>query len=88
MELHISVQRVQSFSQNENFVNTRKKLLKNRNWTFPLVRYFTWIIKFISNIFPWLILETIFPFELTPDPFKLDSSDNFGNSKAFNTVLT
>ena len=25
--------------QNENFVNTSKKNLKNRNWTFPAVRY-------------------------------------------------
>ena len=30
-----------SSPQNENFVNTRKKLLKNRNCTFPVVRCFT-----------------------------------------------
>ena len=26
------------------------KLLKNRNWTFPVVLYFTWIVEFVSNI--------------------------------------
>ena len=32
----------QSSSRNENFVSTSKNFLKNRNWTFPVVRYFTW----------------------------------------------
>ena len=27
--------------RNENFVNTSKKPLKNRNWTSPVMRYFT-----------------------------------------------
>ena len=31
----------QSFSQNKNVVDASKKLLKNRNWNFPVVRYFT-----------------------------------------------
>ena len=31
----------QSCSQNESFVNTSGKLLKVRNETFPVVRYFT-----------------------------------------------
>ena len=35
-----------------------------------------------------MILEIVFSFELTLDPFKLNSIDNVGNSKAFNTVLT
>ena len=29
---------------------TSKKLLKNRNQTFPLVHYFTWKLELISNI--------------------------------------
>ena len=29
------------------------KLLKNRNWTFLAVRYFTWKLKFLSNINLW-----------------------------------
>ena len=33
-----------------NFFNTTKKFLKNRNWIFPVVRYFTWKLEFISNI--------------------------------------
>ena len=31
----------QSYSWNENFVSTSKNVLKNRNWTFPIVHYFT-----------------------------------------------
>ena len=31
----------QSFSRNENFVNTNKNLLKNRISDFPIVHYFT-----------------------------------------------
>ena len=49
MELKRSVQ---SSTQNENTVNTTKKLLKTRYWTFPLEQYFTWNLKFFSNILP------------------------------------
>ena len=45
----------QSFSRNENFVSTNKNLLKNRSWTFPIVRYFTWKPEFVSNIL-WMIV--------------------------------
>ena len=30
-----------SSTQKKNFVDTSKKLLKKRNWNFPVVRYFT-----------------------------------------------
>ena len=40
----------QSSSQNENFVDTSKKLLENRNSTFPIVRYFTTTLKFVSYV--------------------------------------
>ena len=44
---------------NKGFVNTSKKLLKNRNWTFPIASYFTWRLEFPSVIFcPWLHLHT------------------------------
>ena len=36
--------------QNDSFVNTSKRLLKNRNWTSPVVRYFTPTLKFVSYI--------------------------------------
>ena len=39
---------------NENFVSTSKNLLKNRNWTFPALRCFTWKIEFVSNIL-WMM---------------------------------
>ena len=32
--------------------------------------------------------KPFFDSELPPDPFKLNFFDNFGNSKAFHTVLT
>ena len=41
-------------SRNENFVSTSKSLLKNRNSTFPIVRYFTWKLEFVSNIL-WMM---------------------------------
>ena len=40
----------QSSYQNENFVNTSKKLFKNWNWTFPVVCYFTLTLKLVSYI--------------------------------------
>ena len=47
LELKLSAQ---SSSLNDNVVNTSKKLLKNRNWVFPVVRYFTWKLESVSNI--------------------------------------
>ena len=41
---------VWSPSRNGNLVSTIKDLLKNRNLTFPVVLYFTWELKFVSNI--------------------------------------
>ena len=38
-----------SSSRIGNFVSTSKNLLKNRNWTFPVVRYFTWKLEFVST---------------------------------------
>ena len=35
---------------NKGFVNTSKKLLKNRNWTFPIASYFTWRLEFLCYI--------------------------------------
>ena len=46
----------QSCSQNENFDSTSKNLLENRNWTFPVMRYFTWKLEFVSNIL-WIIVD-------------------------------
>ena len=46
------------FLWNENFVSTSKNLLKSRNWAFPVVRYFTRKLEFVSNIL-WTIVETL-----------------------------
>ena len=40
----------QSTFQREHPFNISKKLPKNRNWTFPAVRYFTRKLEFVSNI--------------------------------------
>ena len=40
----------QSPCQNESFVYTSRKLLKNRNSTFPAVRYFTRKLELVPNI--------------------------------------
>ena len=39
-------------SQNENFANTGKRLRENKTWIPPAVRYSTWKLEFLSNIFP------------------------------------
>ena len=38
-----------------NFVNTSKTLLKNRNWTFSVVHFFTWKLEFVSNILSMVV---------------------------------
>ena len=45
----------QSSFQNENFVSSSKNLLKNRNWTLPVMHYFTWKLVFVSSIL-WMIV--------------------------------
>ena len=54
MELHPSAQ---SSFQKEYFVNTSKRLLENRNWIFPVVRYLTWKLEFFSIIFSVLVVS-------------------------------
>ena len=51
---------VQSSSQNQNFVNTSKNILKNINQTFLVVRYFTWKLEFVSNILSMIVESFIF----------------------------
>ena len=41
-----------------NFVSTSKNLLKNRDWTSPIVRYFTWKLEFVLNVL-WMIIGTL-----------------------------
>ena len=64
-----------------------KKLLKNRNQTFSIVRYFTRKIELVSNILSMIVSETFFWFYLpqTPSTYLFE---NFGNHKAFYNVLT
>ena len=46
----------QSNCQNEHFVNSSKNgLKKKRNYTFPVVHYFTWKVELASNIL-WMIV--------------------------------
>ena len=52
----------QSSSQNKNFVNTSKSLLKNRNWTVLVVAFFTWTLKFVSNILSMIVASQNFHF--------------------------
>ena len=66
--------------QNSHSINTSEKPLKNINWTSPAVRHFTRQVGLAPNI-PW-------PLQPTQDPFKLNSFDNFGNSKALYNTLT
>ena len=71
----------------ENFVNTNKKLLKKRNRTLSVVRYFTWKLEFVSSNLWMIVSGNIFCFYLAPDPFKFALCNNFRNSKAFDIPL-
>ena len=62
--------------------------LENRNWTFTVVQYFISKLKLVSNILWVIVSGNLLWFLLTPDPFKLNSFDIFGNSKVFLTVVT
>ena len=44
----------------KRIVNTSQRLLENRNWTFPVVHYFTWKLEFFSNIFSLLVSRNSF----------------------------
>ena len=46
----------QSSFRNDNFHSTSKNILKNRNCTFPIVRYITWKLSFLSYIL-WMIAD-------------------------------
>ena len=77
----------QSFFQKEHFVNTRERLLENRNWTFPVVGYFKWKLEIFSNILSIVVSGNNFLLLTCPGPLQTSFSDNFGNSKVFNIVL-
>ena len=51
-------------SWNENFVATSKNLLKNRNWIFPVILYFTRIIEFVSNILWMIVVYQVYFFKV------------------------
>ena len=71
--------------RDEFFLSTSKNLLKSRNWTFPVMRYFTRkLIKYLWMIVP----ENSFLLLTLPRPFQFFFFNNFCNSKAFGTVLT
>ena len=40
------------------FLSISKSLLKNRNWTFPVMHYFTWKPEYASNIL-WMIVGLV-----------------------------
>ena len=42
-------------------VNISKKVLKIRNWTFPLVCSFTWKLKFVSHVLPMILEQAFHP---------------------------
>ena len=54
-KLHKMMPSVQPSYRNKNFLNTSKKLLKNRNQIFPVMRFFTWKLDLVSNIL-WMIV--------------------------------
>ena len=43
----------------QSFLDTRQKLLKNRNYKFPVFRYFTWKLEFVSEIL-WMMVAYFF----------------------------
>ena len=58
----------QSTCQIETFVNFSKKLLKNKNWTVLVVRYFTWKLELVSDIL-WMIVVSFLFFDPQKDSY-------------------
>ena len=52
-----------SYSRNENFVSTSKKLLKNVE-TFAVVHYFAWKLEFVSNILCMIVRRGVINIEI------------------------
>ena len=75
----------QSPRQNETFVNTSRKLLKNRNDTFPVMRYFTWKPEFVSNPLSYRLWKAFFDSNSPQTPPNLISLTLL---KLFHTALT
>ena len=50
--------------------NTSKKLLNTRKWIFLVVRYFTWKLKFVSNIFSMIVSGNNFVLLTCPRPIQ------------------
>ena len=46
----------QCSSRKKNFVSTSKNLIRNRNWTFSVMHYFTWKPEHVSVIY-WMIVS-------------------------------
>ena len=57
-------------SPSRNFVNTSKNLLKNRNWTFIVLRYFTWKLELVLN-FWWMIVGALIWIWMASDQLQL-----------------
>ena len=57
--------------QNETFVDTSKNFLKKGNWTFLAMLYFTWKLKFVSNIL-WMSVDVIIVTKLLVNLTKTD----------------
>ena len=60
-----------SSSWNEKFVSTTKNLLKNRNWTFPVVHYLTWKLEFMSKNMWMIVSEHSFVLLTCPKPLQI-----------------
>ena len=60
-----------SSSRKKNFFSSSEKLLKNTNWTFSVVRYFTWKLEFVSNILWMIVSGNIFLLLFRPRPLHL-----------------
>ena len=58
-------------SRFENFVSTSKNLLKNRNWFFIGVSYFTWKLQFVSNISRMNVSRNSFFLLTSPRPLQV-----------------
>ena len=45
----------QSSLQTQHFFDSRREVLKNRNWSVSVLHYFTWKIEFLSYIFSIIV---------------------------------
>ena len=88
LKLYGIIAKCQVFVTKKFFAITSERPFENRNWTFPVVHYFTWKLEFFSNILSVVLNRNSFLLLTPPRSLETWFKLAFFNSKVFNTVST